>query len=415
MRIVSPIPLYKTEKMKNRKVLRKIIGRSVVIPGQTEQSNKSTYVFHNIRPDLEIFIKYRNGLIVPMIYQEVDAEERGVFIIDKFNGLHAFHGKDATIIKKSIFTSETFLETYDDIENGLEAMVENVLAERETSHIDTVLTSINRSVNDSNRDMKDILTQTRELRDYKFISVEDFNEDNNVLVEDYGMMISIGNHTVQYPLQNDFNSVNNGIGITIYNKQNPTKLYYINVFGRIQAIPVKNSNFKHDCIVISNSIDGEEQVEEYPLTDMELLGIYTNVEDAREKCDASTRLRLKELEVKERSLSSQDISSDSKVKLENMKLDLEREKREHENFKQIIEKEKMELQKDIDNIQRDHDVTQMSKEKEILELKKTIEEIKSNTTKVKSSHDETGSFWKTVGIVIGAVATIFVTAWKIFF
>ncbi len=401
----------------NRKVIRNKSRKTLeVIPAKVEAPDFSIKLFQNIDSNAKIYMKFKSGLVLPMDYIDTDTTEQGIFIVDKYPNLYKHEGENRDIVRNSLRVSKLMRDVCGELSGGTEAYIDMLTAKTMNvgSH-ESMIDNLTGSISQSDIDFNELLIKNCDLLEYKFIPIEELNSDTHFMLEDYGIMISINDHTTPYPTITEYDKTPDGVSIIIHNSKNPTKIYYTKLFGNVVKVPVKHDNKRKDGIVIMNTINTTDEIEYYPLEDMKLLGIYENIEDAEVNGDAELQLKLKELQVKSKDLDSKGTSNVNKLELENIKSDLEKEKLKHEQYKNDTEYERDKSNKILEQLQMMHEKEKMDHEREINNLKKQIEERKHQSTETKAKHDETSSMWKTIAAVVGATVSIIGLIWKFFF
>lgn len=403
-------------KLNRRRLVRKKLGQKTIYPTQSEAPDVSTTLFHNIGSNVILYTKFKSGVILPMRYMEVDTDEKGIFVVDRYPNIYNYTEELSIEIRDSLRASKLITDGYGDINNGSSALIESVTSSRISDVRDDIIDQLSRSIDQSDIDFRDMLINCPDLRQYNFISVEEFNNDTHIMLEDYNIMISLNDRTTPYPIGYEYDSVKSGIAITIHNSINPTKVYYAKLLGKIIKIPVKNDNKRDDGVIITNNIMSvEEELETYDLSDLESLGIYENIEDAEHSGDAELQLKLKELDFKSKDLLSKDKSNEAKKELEELKHTREQEQHTYDKFKAEQELNKLERERKIEELKIRYEKEKLLHEKEVNELKKEVEQIKANATTIKSSHDAIGSTWKMIGGIVTGLAAIIGVVWKLFF
>jgi len=386
---------------RRRIIIKKNVGQQTPYPSANDKKDFSLVFFHNMDVDTDVYVKYRNGITYKIRHMDIDMDYQGVYVMEEY-GYAPSDIKDNALLRDSIYNSAELNEYFED-PDILKKVIELHTKPYNQAEIDDSGTN-GLYLDPLHRDFKEYRYATKNLRLYKFVDIKEFSTVNHIMLEDYNIMISVGDYEAPFPSEPVHDSLKNGFSITIRNSKNPLKVYYANVCGEVVSIPVKNDNKAEDGIIISKYVMGKEVVNTYALEDAEALGIFENEDDAIVGGDKTLQLKMKELDTKEKELETKMKGFDRSEASDELKLKLEQLNAE-------IEEKNMKLREQQNELERE----KLEHEREMMKIKEELERIKARTTETKSNNESTASWWKAAAAIVAGAATIVGAIWKFFF
>jgi len=384
-------------------------GTSSVQPDERSLKDKSTVYFQNIDPELKSYVKFKNGITIPIRYIPAN-HERGFFICTSYQSLKEVK-EDAVIEefgnsleKRKLFDTEEIkvvTSRFTDVDGG--AGARSFLSDHQSSFSDRLI------------DFKKFLRSVDYYREYSFVSLSEVQGENFFVLENQQAMIILNDPTLPYPTSDDFDKVNSGVAITIRDSKNPTKCYYTNILGSVVSIPVKRDNKKADGITVVKTFKGQDEVTEYSLEQASEIGIFENYVDAENNCDIQQRIDLLKSEAALKGIDQDMLKKEVDLRVAEIKAEMEEEKRNHELEKMRLEKDLKEKDAELSRAKELHEILMRKYEIASEELKRKTEEKKFEATSAKSYSDATSSAWKTIGAVVAGVVTVAMAVMKFFF